>query len=211
VDSLINAKNRFNELEGKEPSYKYSNNGWIHIKTSSDFQHSKLFSKLDNSVDELTLLAVKEMEKYIRTLNDKELLQVVMLHLLKKGYGNITLQQKGQNGEFYLSYTELDSDGQYVEALALKCSRGNNTLTADDVALLRGRLSGFGAQAGFLITSGDVHKDAVDAGNAPNLTVITCIGANMLASILVKDGIGVKVKTLKIPVFDKHEFFSEGL
>ena len=160
-----------------------------------------LEQQVAESVARLRRLAEQKLARKIRSLDVKALAKLVALYLRRFGFGEAQPVERGSGDELHLSVQDRRRGGRFHTAVVVRRD-GGRALAADAVTDLRGSLHHYRSTRGMIITTGQITDEARAEAEVQNLAPIALVDGDALARELIRFGVGIRERSVRLPVFD---------
>jgi restriction system protein len=154
------------------------------------------------AVAKLKRLAEQKLVRRMRSLDLKSLAKLVALYLRRFGFGEAEPVERGGDDELHLSVQDRRRGGRFRTAIVVRRD-GGKPLTAEAVTELRGALHHYLSTRGMIITSGQISDEAKVEAEVQNLAPIALVDGESLARELIRFGVGVRERSVRLPVLDE--------
>jgi restriction endonuclease Mrr len=207
VEALIVADGLELNRRGLRPRFIRHRNGFALAEREVGGEIIALERQVAEARERLIHIAERQILRKIRTVSMTNLVQVMVVHLQRLGFGDMSPVRLGRKDEFHLSMQDRRRGGRFRTAVVLKSDPPEQQLDARSVMDLRGALHHYDSMSGMIITTGSVSEAARKEGRVPNLPPVAIMDGEMLAHDLARLGIGVRERLVSLPAFD-DKFFS---
>ena len=189
------------EQRGERPRFTQHRGGFSLAEREVSGEIIALEQQIAESVARLRRLAEQKLVRRMRSLDLKSLAKLVALYLKRFGFGEAEPVERGGEDELHLSVQDRRRGGRFRTAIIVRRD-GGRPLTADAVTELRGSLHHYLSTRGMIITSGGISDEARTEAEVQNLAPIALVDGDALARELIRFGVGIRERSVRLPVFD---------
>jgi len=202
VEATIVADRMEQEQRGERPRLTQHRGGFSLAEREVSGEIIVLEQQVVDSVAKLKRLAEQKLVRRMRSLDLKSLAKLVALYLKRFGFGEAAPVERGGDDELHLSVQDRRRSGRFRTAIVVRRDSGK-PLTAEAVTELRGALHHYLSTRGMIITSGQISDEARVEAEVQNLAPIALVDGESLARELIRFGVGIRERSVRLPVLDE--------
>jgi restriction endonuclease Mrr len=190
------------DQRGERPRFNQHRGGFSLAEREVSGEIIALEQQVVEAVAKLRRLAEQKLVRRMRSLDLKSLAKLVALYLRRFGFGEAEPVERGGDDELHLSVQDRRRGGRFRTAIVVRRD-GGKPLTAEAVTELRGALHHYLSTRGMIITSGQISDEAKVEAEVQNLAPIALVDGESLARELIRFGVGVRERSVRLPVLDE--------
>ncbi|MGE5786483.1 MAG: HTH domain-containing protein [Myxococcales bacterium] len=207
LEAAARAENLRRQIQGQRPRFRLGDRRVALIEWGVDSETQRVERELYAVVERYREHSRRALLRKLQELPQRSFGELILLLLERIGFSELVpVRRPGTHGaELHLSGKLLSAAGEIRTAVVLR--RDGREIGRERVTELRGALHHYGpANAGWLITSGQVLSGAKEEANAPGAAPVNLLDGIGLAKLMEEQGIGVTRLTLSLPVADLELF-----
>ncbi len=202
IEALIMSDSFERERSGRMPRFVRHRGGYALLEREVNSEIVTLENQITEIRSRLSYLAERQILKKLRSMSANTFVQVMIIFLERLGFGSVKpISVKDDNG-FYLSVKDKSRSGSFRTAIVLRRDPAEFILTEHEVMELRGTIHHFNAMGGMIFTTGRANEKACEEGQIANLPPVAVIDGETLARELVRLGVGVKDRIVRLAIYD---------
>jgi restriction endonuclease Mrr len=201
------ADNARRAAEGRRARFRVSSSKIALTDWQLDGDLGRAERELFHALERYREAARRSLLRNLQDLPHRSLGELIVLLLEHMGYVELTpVRRPGTHGaELHLSGRARGPLGEVRTAIIVR--RDGREIGRERVTELRGALHHYGpAQAGLLITTGQVLSGAREEASAPGATQVAVIDGMTLARLCDEHAVGVSPLSLRLPLPDVELF-----
>ena len=203
LEAAARADNLRRQSSGQRPRFRMSDRRVALTDWATDSELQRIERELYSVVERYKEQAKRSLLRRIQELPQRSFGELVMLLLERVGFTELTpVRRPGTHGaELHLTGRLVGPSGEMRTAVVLR--RDGREIGRERVTELRGALHHYGpANAGWLITAGQVLSGAKEEANATGAAPVHLVDGMGLVRLMEEQAIGTSRITLNLPVAD---------
>jgi hypothetical protein len=207
LEAAARADNVRRQNQGLRPKFRLGDRRIALSDWGVDAELQRVERDLYAVVERYREQAKRALLRRLQELPQRSFGELVLLVLERIGFSELTpVRRPGVHGaELHLSGKLLGPVGELRTAIVLR--RDGREIGRERVTELRGALHHYGpANAGWLVTAGQVLSGAKEEANAPGAAPVNLLDGVGLVRLMEEQGIGVVRVALSLPVADVELF-----
>jgi hypothetical protein len=207
LEAAARADNVRRQTQGVRPRFRLGDRRVALSDWGVDAELQRVERDLYSVVERYREQSKRSLLRRLQELPQRSFGELVLLLLERIGFSELTpVRRPGTHGaELHLSGKLLGPAGELRTAIILR--RDGREIGRERVTELRGALHHYGpANAGWLVTAGQVLSGAKEEANAPGAAPVNLLDGVGLVRLMEEQGIGVTRVTLSLPMADVELF-----
>lgn len=207
LEAVARTENLRRQASGQRPRFRLGDRRVALTEWAMDSESQRVERDLYAIVERYREHARRSLLRRLQELPQRAFGELALLVLERIGFTELlAVRRPGTHGaELHLSGKLVGPAGEIRTAVIMR--RDGREIGRERVTELRGALHHYGpANAGWLITAGQVLSGAKEEANAPGAAPVNLLDGIGLARLMEEQGIGVNRLVLSLPAVDQELF-----